>query len=61
MAVPGQLTVNGDSKVLGFVCFLKYLAVDFVRRLDYLPFVGYPDVFALVGVKNHLPVPLPFL
>ena len=33
MAVPGQFAVYGDSKLLGFGCFLEYMAVDFVCRL----------------------------
>ena len=61
MAVPGQFAVYGDSNVLGFGCFLEYMAVDFVCPLDYLPFIDYFDVLAFIWVKKHLPVPPPFL
>ena len=44
MIVPGQFAVYGDSKVLGFGCFLEYMVVDFVCRLDYISFIGYSDV-----------------
>ena len=55
MAVPSQLAVYRDSKELRLRGLFLLLTLDKAGSLFDLAFMGYPDVFALVGSTNISP------
>ena len=65
MAVPRQFTVYGDSKVLTVVLafdFFKYVHECYMKFMVYDNLlIGDSHMLALVWVKYHLPISLPFL
>ena len=61
MAVPSQFAVYHDSNVFRLRCLFQLLAVDKVGGMYELTFMGSPDVFSFVWVKQHLPALFLFL
>ena len=58
MAVPSQLAVCCNFKIFHLRGLFQLMAVDEVRNLYGLGFMGYPDVFTFVWVKQYKHCPL---